>query len=321
MLGEIEEYFIDQLAPGDTFIFAGHILRFEGLDETEALVTHAEGGEPMIPSYYGGKFPLSTYLAERVRHMLAHHAEWAYLPEQVKEWLRLQEWRSILPREGELLVECFPRGDRYYLVCYPFEGRLAHQTLGMLLTRRLDRMGARPLGFVASEYSLAIWGLRDMGLMAERGSLPLADLFGEDMLGDDLETWLAESNLLKRTFRDCAVIAGLIERRFPGQEKTGRQVTFSSDLIYNVLREHEPDHILLRATYADAATGLLDVARVGDMLRRIRGRIVLKRLDRVSPLAVPVLLDIGREQVHGEANEALLHEAADELIEEATRLV
>lgn len=321
MLGEVEEYFIDQLAPGDTFLFAGHILRFEGLAETEALVTHAESGEPMIPSYYGGKFPLSTYLAERVRRMLAHHEEWAFLPAQVKEWLRLQEWRSVLPREGELLVECFPRGDRYYLVCYPFEGRLAHQTLGMLLTRRLDRMGARPLGFVASEYSLAIWGLRDMGLLAERGSLPLSELFGEDMLGDDLETWLAESNLLKRTFRDCAIIAGLIERRYPGQEKTGRQVTFSSDLIYNVLREHEPDHILLRATYADAATGLLDVARVGAMLKRVRGHIVLKRLDRVSPLAVPVLLDIGKEQVHGEANEALLHEAADELIDEATRLV
>ncbi|HUD53350.1 MAG TPA: ligase-associated DNA damage response DEXH box helicase, partial [Parvibaculum sp.] len=146
MLGEIEEYFIDQLTPGDTFIFAGHILRFEGLAETEALVTRAEGGEPMIPSYYGGKFPLSTYLAERVRRMLAHREEWAHLPPQVKEWLRMQEWRSVLPKEGELLVECFPRGDRFYLVCYPFEGRLAHQTLGMLLTRRLDRDGARPLG-------------------------------------------------------------------------------------------------------------------------------------------------------------------------------
>jgi ATP-dependent Lhr-like helicase len=296
-------------------------VRYEALMEDEVYVSRSNDANAKVPSYMGGKFPLSTYLAERVRRMLAHHEEWAFLPAQVKEWLRLQEWRSVLPREGELLVECFPRGDRYYLVCYPFEGRLAHQTLGMLLTRRLDRMGARPLGFVASEYSLAIWGLRDMGLMAERGSLPLSELFGEDMLGDDLETWLAESNLLKRTFRDCAIIAGLIERRYPGQEKTGRQVTFSSDLIYNVLREHEPDHILLRATYADAATGLLDVARVGAMLKRIRGHIVLKRLDRVSPLAVPVLLDIGKEQGQGEANEALLHEAADELIDEATRLV
>ena len=275
----------------------------------------------MIPSYYGGKFPLSTYLAARVRHMLAHREEQRFLPPQVKEWLRLQEWRSVLPKDGELLVETFPRGDRFYLVCYPFEGRLAHQTLGMLLTRRLERAGARPMGFIASEYALAIWSLRDVGLMAERHSLPLGELFGEDMLGDDLESWLAESNLLKRTFRDCAIIAGMIERRFPGQEKTGRQVTFSSDLIYDVLREHEPDHILLRATYNDAATGLLDVARVGDMLRRVRGHIALKRLDRVSPLAVPVLLDIGKERVGTEANEALLHEAADDLIEEATRLV
>ena len=321
MLGEIEEYFIDQLVPGDTFIFAGHVLRFEGLTEMEAVVTHAEGGEPMIPSYYGGKFPLSTYLAARVRHMLAHREEQRFLPPQVKEWLRLQEWRSVLPKDGELLVETFPRGDRFYLVCYPFEGRLAHQTLGMLLTRRLERAGARPMGFIASEYALAIWSLRDVGLMAERNSLPLGELFGEDMLGDDLESWLAESNLLKRTFRDCAIIAGMIERRFPGQEKTGRQVTFSSDLIYDVLREHEPDHILLRATYNDAATGLLDVARVGDMLRRVGGHIALKRLDRVSPLAVPVLLDIGKERVGTEANEALLHEAADDLIEEATRLV
>jgi ATP-dependent Lhr-like helicase len=321
MLGEIEEYFIDTLKPGDTFIFAGHVLRFESLVETEAYCSRAEGGDPQIPSYYGGKFPLSTYLAERVRHMLAHREEWTQLPAQVADWLRIQEWRSILPREGDLLVETFPRGDKYYLVCYPFEGRLAHQTLGMLLTRRLDRAGARPMGFVASEYSLAIWGLRDIGLMAERGALPLSQLFDEDMLGDDLDAWLAESNLLKRTFRDCAIISGLIERRYPGQEKTGRQVTFSSDLIYNVLREHEPDHILLRATQADAASGYLDVARVADMLKRVRNRIVLKRLDRVSPLAVPVLLDIGKEAVHGEANEALLSEAADNLIEEATRLV
>ncbi|MFN4353434.1 ligase-associated DNA damage response DEXH box helicase [Parvibaculum sp.] len=320
-LGEIEEYFIDQLAPGDTFLFAGHVLRFEGLAETEALVTKSSSAEPKVPSYYGGKFPLSTYLAARVRRMVAHREEWTALPPPVREWLEIQAWRSVLPGEKDLLVESFPRSDRFYLVCYPFEGRLAHQTLGMLLTRRLDRAGARPMGFIASEYALAIWCLRDPGLMHERHELPLGELFAEDMLGDDLDAWLAESSLLKRTFRDCAIIAGLIERRFPGQEKTGRQVTFSSDLIYNVLREHEPDHILLRATFNDAATGLLDVGRVAEMLKRIKSHIRLKRLDRVSPLAVPVLLDIGKVSVGGETDEALLSEAADELIAEATRLV
>lgn len=321
LLGETEEYFIDQLTPGDTFLFAGRLLRFESMVETEAFCSQATDGDPMIPSYYGGKFPLSTYLAERVRKMLADKLQWDLLPDQVSAWLRMQDWRSLLPGIDDLLVETFPRGDKFYLVCYPFEGRLAHQTLGMLLTRRLDRAGARPMGFIASEYALAIWGLRDMGLMAERRELSLEDLFAEDMLGDDLDAWLAESSLLKRTFRDCAIISGLIERRYPGQEKTGRQVTFSSDLIYNVLREHEPDHVLLQATMNDAATGLLDVARLGEMLKRVKSHIVLKRLDRVSPLAVPVLLDIGKEMVGGDTNEFLLSEAADTLIEEATRLV
>jgi ATP-dependent Lhr-like helicase len=187
----------------------------------------------------------------------------------------------------------------------------------MLLTRRLERIGAKPLGFVATDYSLAIWGLEDMGLMIRNGRLSLSDLFDEDMLGDDLEAWLDESFLLKRTFRNCAVIAGLIERRHPGKEKSGRQITVSADLIYDVLRSHEPDHILLQATRQDAATGLLDIGRLGDMLRRIRGHITHRALDHISPLAVPVMLEIGREAVPGEAHDALLAEAADDLIAEA----
>ena len=118
---------------------------------------------PSIPIYAGGKFPLSTYLAEQVRGMLADPQRWKALPEQVADWLRLQAEKSVLPRRGDLLVETFPRGNRYYMVAYPFEGRLAHQTLGMLLTRRLERAGARPLGFVATDYSLARLGARRSG--------------------------------------------------------------------------------------------------------------------------------------------------------------
>jgi len=269
-----------------------------------------------VPSYAGGKFPLSTYLAEQVRAMLADPGRWQKLPEQVSEWLGMQKLRSVLPKQGDLLVETFPKGNRHYMVCYPFEGRLAHQTLGMLLTRRLERANARPLGFVATDYSLAVWALDDMGALFKARQPSLAELFDEDMLGDDLDAWLNDSWMLKRTFRNCAVIAGLIEKRFPGQEKSGRQVTVSADLIYDVLRSHEPDHILLQATRTDAAAGLLDVARLADMLSRIRGRIVHKTLDRISPLAVPVMLEIGKEPVNGGANESLLMEVAD-LVEEA----
>ena len=317
VLGEIEEWFIEQLAPGDTFVFAGEVLRFEGLREMDAIASRTSAETPKIPSYQGGKFPLSTYLAERVRLLLADRRSWGRLPGQVSKWLEIQRWKSVIPKADEMLVETFPRARKHYLVCYPFEGRLAHQTLGMLLTRRLERMRARPLGFVANEYALAVWGLGDMSTQIARGDLDLARLFDQDMMGDDLDAWLAESALMKRTFRVCAIIAGLIERRHPGQEKTGRQVTVSSDLIYDVLRSHEPDHILLEAAWRDAATGLLDIARLGGLLKRVQGRIRHTALDQVSPLAVPVMLEIGREPVFGEARDDLMREAADELIKEA----
>jgi ATP-dependent Lhr-like helicase len=317
VLGEVEEYFIETMVPGDTFVFAGEVLRYEALVEDSVYVSRAASEDPRVPAYEGGKFPLSTYLAARVRAIVSDPAAWRDLPAQVREWLEIQKWRSQAPGAGELLVETFPRGGKHYLVCYPFEGRLAHQTLGMLLTRRLERARLRPMGFVANEYALAVWGLGDVAQRLQRGEVSLPALFDQDMLGDDLEAWLAESALMKRTFRNCAIIAGLIDRRFPGEEKSRRQVTISTDLVYDVLRSHQPDHLLLRAARADAATGLLDVKRLGEMLSRIRGRIVHKALDHVSPLAVPVMLEIGRETVYGEAADALLAEAADELVKEA----
>lgn len=318
VLGKIEEGFLESLSPGETFLFSGKVLAFEGIRENECIVSSAPGRDAKVPYYAGGKFPLSTYLAEQVRAMVAEPARWRALPDQVTDWLRLQKEKSVLPGRSDLLVETFPRADRYYMVAYPFEGRLAHQTLGMLLTRRMERAGARPLGFVASEYALAVWSLRDLGRMFRTKEMSLSALFDQDMLGDDLEAWLDESYLLKRAFRNCALISGLIEKRHPGQEKTGRQVTVSSDLIYDVLRSHEPDHVLLQATRADAAAGLLDVRRLGEMLSRIKGRIVHKNLDRISPLAVPVMLEIGKERITGDADDALLAETADEIFSEAT---
>ena len=308
VLGEVEEHFIINLEPGDSFIFSGQLLRFEGIRETTAIVSRATGDAPKIPAYQGGRLPLSTHLADRVRAMLARPKSWRDMPESVREWLGLQQWRSVMPGTDGLLVETFPRGGKNFLVAYCFEGRNAHQTLGMLLTRRMERAGIGPLGFVATDYVLAAWSVE--------AATDIAQLFDEDMLGDDLEAWMDESSMLKRTFRNVAVIAGLIERRYPGQQKTRRQVTFNSDLIYDVLRAHEPNHILLRATRDDAAHGLTDVQRLGQMLNRVKGRIVHRRLDRVSPLAVPVLLEIGKEQVNGLGIDLLFDEAAKELIDE-----
>ncbi|MES1202547.1 MAG: ligase-associated DNA damage response DEXH box helicase [Pseudomonadota bacterium] len=311
-LGKIEEYFIEGLTPGDTFLFAGQILRFEGLFENDVLASRARGEtEPKIPSYAGGKFPLSTFLAARVRALVHDPSHWRSLPDQLAEWLMQQQQRSIIPQANQLLVETFPRGSRYHLVCYPFEGRLAHQTLGMLLTRRLERLRKRPLGFVASEYAVSVWALSPLH------DVDMNQLFDEDMLGDDLDAWLAESNLMKRTFRNCAIIAGLIARKHPNHEKNGRQVTFSTDLLYDVLRRHQPDHILLDAAFQDAGEGMLDIRRLGDLLTRAKDHIVHVDLDRISPFAVPVMMEIGRESVDGEAREALLEEAAADFVDGA----
>ncbi|WP_084420474.1 ligase-associated DNA damage response DEXH box helicase [Henriciella litoralis] len=311
-LGEIEEYFISTLTPGDTFLFAGEILRLLGVSDLDVLVTRAKADKPAIPSYNGGKFPLTTFLADRVRHMIHEPDQWRELPDQVREWFEIQREKSAIPPPDHLLVETFPRADRHYLVTYPFEGRLAHQTLGMLLTRRLERAGVKPLGFVASEYAMAVWAMDDMS------TVDMDALFHPDMLGDDLEEWLDESALMKRTFAQCAQISGMIARRLPGKEKTGRQITFSTDLIYDVLRSHEPDHILLQAARQDAATGLLDIRRLSDMLVRIRSKIDHKRLDKISPFAVPVMLEVGREPVIGASiTEAIMREAEMDIIRDA----
>ena len=310
ILGEVEEHFIQHLVPGDTFIFAGQLLAFERLRGMTAEVVRAAGDGPKVPAYQGGRLPLSTHLAGRVREMLADPAGWRGLPRSVTEWLDRQLERSVLPDKDGILIETFPRGGKYFLVAYCFEGRNAHQTLGMLLTRRMERAGFGPLGFVATDYVIAIWSLREPE--------EVDSLFALDMLGDDLEEWMAETSLMKRTFRNVAVIAGLIERRYPGAEKSRRQVTFNSDLIYDVLRQHEPTHILLRATRRDAGRNLIDLERLTDLLHRVQGRISHQKLDKVSPLAVPILLEIGKERVYGSADDDLLDEAAADLIEEAT---
>ena len=313
-IGEMEEGFLEQLSPGDAFLFGGQVWRFETITGMDALVTPAPGAEAQNPSWAGSKFALSTYLARRVRRMIADKPGWPRLPDEVREWLQIQDLRSRIPTEDQMLVETFQRGKRHFLVAYPFDGRISHGTLCHLLARRLERAGRQPLGFVANDYALAVWSLKPMG------DLDMGVLFQEDMLGDDLDAWLDESFMMKRTFRQCAMLAGLIQRRLPGQEKSGRQVTFSSDLIYDVLRRHQPDHLLLRCARADAATSTLDVARLGRLLQRVKGRITQAQLARVSPFAVPVLLEIGREPVAGAGAEALLQENADELIAEALEL-
>ncbi len=308
-LGQVEEWFASQLRPGDSFMFAGQTVEVVGFDGADVNVTLGKG-DPKVPSYMGGRLPLTTNLATRVQRLMATPSQWKRMPGDVREWLRLQQAKSELPAPDKLLVETFERDGRNFIVIYGFEGRNAHQTLGMLLTQRMEKAGLKPLGFVGSDYVLSVWSLE-----------PVTDprpLLSPDVLEDELAEWMAESPFLKKSFREVAVIAGLIERAHPGQRKSGKQVSFSSDLIYDVLRKYEPDHLLLTAAWADARTKLSDIARLSHLLERSQHSMVHRHLDRVSPLAVPILLDLGKQRVvSGSAEDALLAEA-DALIAEAT---
>ena len=300
-LGRVEEQFAASLRNGDTFRFAGLDLEVEGLRDLE-LIVRAARRSATIPSYTGARMPLTTHLAERVREMIVDRPGWARFPDDVREWLEVQDWRSRLPGPGELLVESFPHARREYTVFYTFEGWNANQALGMLITRRMEDRGLSPLGFVANDYSLAVWGLKPM-------SDPAA-LLSPDILTEEFVEWVQDSYLLRRAFREVAVIAGLVERQHPGKRKSGKQVTFSTDLIYDVLRKYEPDHVLIEAAWADARTRMTDVGRLGDLLDRAASQLVHVKLERVSPMAVPVMVMIGRENLPaGAADDDLLLEA------------
>ncbi|MCB2089033.1 MAG: ligase-associated DNA damage response DEXH box helicase [Sphingomonadaceae bacterium] len=300
-LGKVEERFAATLSPGDTFYFAGMSLEVEQLKDMDVIVRAAKKSAT-IPSYGGQRLPLTTHLAERVRAMLVDRAGWARFPDDVREWLEVQDWRSRMPGPGTLLVESFPHQRKHYSVFYTFEGWNANQSLGMLITRRMEERGLQPGGFVANDYSLAVWGLRPV-----RDPAPL---LSPDILTHEFVEWVQESHLLRRAFREVAVISGLVERQHPGKRKSGKQVTFSTDLIYDVLRRHEPDHVLLEAAWADARARMTDVGRLADLLDRAGEQLVHIELERVSPLAVPVMTMIGREAVpQGAVDEELLLEA------------
>ncbi len=307
-LGEVEESFASSLTPGDTFLMAGQIVRYEGLNELTVEVTRSTSKDPRVAVYSGTKFATSTLLADRILQIFQQE-DWPGLPAHTAGWLALQRQVSRLPGRDSLLLESFPHEGREHLCIYGFAGRNAQQTLGLLVTKQMEEQGLDPLGFVATDYATLIWGLS-----------PVTDptpLFAPETLRRGLETWLHSNTLMKRTFRNVAIVAGLIERSHQGRRKTGRQATFSSDILYDTLRRYDPDHLLLQITKDEAMRGLIDFSRIEDLLSRTGGRIDLHRLDRVTPLAAPLFLEPGKVPIEGQAREKLAESAAQALMQAA----
>ncbi|WP_170404142.1 ligase-associated DNA damage response DEXH box helicase [Ruegeria arenilitoris] len=307
-LGEVEEAFAASLIQGDTFLIGGQIVRYEGLREMVVEVSRRADRKPKVAVFSGTKFATSTQLSDRILRMFAQ-PDWPQLPGHTADWLALQRDISRLPQRDRLLIESFPNDGRENLCVYGFAGRNAQQTLGLLLTKRMEETGLAPLGFVATDYATLIWGLD-----AVTDPRPLFQL---DALRDGLETWLASNAVMKRTFRASATIAGLIERNTGGQRKSGRQATFSSDILYDTLLKYDPNHLLMQITREEAMRGLVDFGRIEAMIDRIGDRIDLLRLDRVSPLAAPLFLEVGKVPVKGAAEERLLAEESARLLQAA----
>ncbi|UWR53576.1 ligase-associated DNA damage response DEXH box helicase [Phaeobacter inhibens] len=304
-LGEIEEAFAATLTPGDTFLIGGQVVRYESLREMTVEVSRNASKTPKVAVFSGTKFATSTQLSTRILDILQRDS-WPDLPPHTADWLALQREVSQMPRRGQLLLESFPFRGREHLCIYGFAGRNAMQTLGLLLTKRMEELSLDPLGFVATDYATLIWGLSPVD--------DPAPLFDPDKLRAGLDGWLADNAVMKRSFRAVANIAGLIERNTPGQRKNGRQATFSSDILYDTLRKYDPDHLLLDITRQEALGGLVDFGRIEEMLTRINGNITLNRLSQISPLAAPLLLEVGKVPVKGAAQEKLLQRETEDLM-------
>jgi len=307
-LGEVDEGFAASLTPGDTFLIGGQTVRYDTLRDMVVEVTPQPARQPKIAVFGGFKMSTSTLLSDRVLALIGDPAQWGALPTATAQWLRLQAEISQLPQPGTLTCETYSRGGRAYFCLYGFAGYNAHQTLGLLLTRRMEAAGLGPLGFVATDYAVLIWSLD-----AVTDPAPLLDPNG---LRDGLDDWLAENAVMKRSFRAVATIAGLIQRNLPGKRKTGKQATFSSDILYDTLRKYDPDHLLLRITRDQAAHGLVDFGRIEQMLRD-RPRIVHTTCARVTPLAAPLMLEAGRVPIRGLGHERLLDEEAARMLADA----
>ncbi len=307
-LGEIEESFAATLTQGDTFLIGGQIVRYEGLNQLTVEVSHQKGRTPKVATFNGTKFATSTQLSQRILTMFAQD-DWPELPDHTSQWLHLQRDVSQLPQAGRILVETFPQDGREHMVVYGFAGVNAHRTLGLILTQRMEAAGLNPLGFVVTDYAMMIWGLTPVKYGAP--------LFDPDNMCDGLETWLAGNAVMKRTFRVAATVAGLIERNSRQGRKSGRQATFSSDILYDTLAKYDPDHLMLRITREEAMRGLVDFGRIEDMLQRTKGRVDHVELDRVTPLAAPLFLEPGRIPVFGEGHEKLLQDQSAALMRDA----
>jgi ATP-dependent Lhr-like helicase len=304
-LGTLEEGFISKLKPGNTFWFAGRSLEFIKVKDMTAFVKKSKATKGLIPSWAGGRMPLSSQLSAVFRDKLdevAHGIETDIEVKALKPLFELQAKLSHLPQSHEFLIESFKSREGHHLIFYPFEGRLVHEGMASLLAYRISKIKPASFSIAMNDYGFEL--LTDEDIPIEE-ALEDAAFFSIDNLIDDIQQSLNANEMARRRFRDIAHIGGLVFTGYPGQQVKNKHLQASTSLLFEVFNEYEPDNLLVRQAYNEALAFQLEEFRLRAALQRIATQsIILKIIERPTPFAFPILVDsLGREKLTTETME------------------
>jgi ATP-dependent Lhr-like helicase len=310
-VGVIEESFITRLEPGDAFTLAGRQLELVTIKEMTAFVKKSSKKNAKIPSWMGGRLPLSASLGKVLRKMVDEAADMknpspgrkSKTDERLIELrvlqplFQLQKRLSHVPGENELLIEQIETRDGFHLFVYPFEGRLVHEAMGALLAYRIGRILPITFSIAMNDYGFEL--LSDQPIPVDDSNV--YELFSPDNLIEDIQRSVNSTEMAKRKFRDIAVIGGLIFQGFPGEYKKARHLQASAGLLFNVFNEYDPDNVLIRQAYQEVFSQQMEEVRLRDMLQRVQGaKIVLTYPERLTPFCFPIKVDSMRENLTSE---------------------
>lgn len=302
-IGVIEEYFISRLQPGDVFTLSGRNLEYIMIKDMTALVRKSNSSKSIVPSWDGGRMPLSANLGKKLRETFdrkssSRKAGPVEVELKVLEPLfALQEKLSRVPRQNELLIEQIETKDGFHLFVYPFEGRLVHEAMAAILAYRISRITPITFSFAMNDYGFEL--LSDQPIPVDDSNV--YDLFSPDNLLADIQRSLNSTEMARRKFRDVAVIGGLIFQGYPGEQKKARHLQASASLLFNVFSEYEPHNVLLRQAYQEVLDQQMEETRLRDMLHRIQqSAIILTFPERLTPFCFPIKVDSMREDLSSE---------------------
>jgi ATP-dependent Lhr-like helicase len=302
-IGVIEEWFISRLNPGDTFTLAGRNLELVGIKEMTALVRVSKSKKSIVPSWEGGRMPLSANLGKKLREKFNEAFEGKEgrsrdIELQVlKPLFQLQEELSHVPKANELLIEQIETKDGYHLFVYPFEGRLVHEAMAAILAWRISKITPITFSFAMNDYGFEL--LSDQPIPVDDSNA--YDLFTADNLLADIQRSANATEMAKRKFRDVAVIGGLIFQGYPGEQKKARHLQSSASLLFNVFSEYEPGNLLLRQAYQEVFDQQMEEVRLRNMLERIQhSKIIITFPQQLTPFCFPIKVDSMRENLTSE---------------------